>query len=128
MAFELDLPSSGGKTFEVNVVGISSPGQTGKIGEEIIGAIAVFHDITRLKELEKIRKDFVANVSHELRTPLTTIKGYAETLLEGALKEEVASQFIQVINRHADRLTKIVEDLLMLSKLESKELFLKKEG
>jgi len=127
MAFELDLPSSGGKTFEVNVVGISSPGQTGKIGEEIIGAIAVFHDITRLKELEKIRKDFVANVSHELRTPLTTIKGYAETLLEGALKEEVASQFIQVINRHADRLTKIVEDLLMLSKIESKELFLKKE-
>ena len=77
-----------------------------KEGEGMRGAIAVFHDITRLKELEKIRQDFVANVSHELRTPLTTIKGYAETLLEGALKEEVAFQFVQVIKRHADRLDK----------------------
>jgi len=63
----------------------------------------------------------VANVSHELRTPLTTIKGYAETLLEGAIKEDVAFQFVQVIKKHTDRLTKIVEDLLMLSKIESKE-------
>jgi two-component system phosphate regulon sensor histidine kinase PhoR len=92
------------------------------------GVIAVFHDITRLKELEKIRRDFVANVSHELRTPLTTIKGYAETLLEGALKEEVASQFVQVIKRHSDRLEKIVEDLLILSKIESKEFQLKMES
>lgn len=91
------------------------------------GAIAVFHDISRLKELERIRQDFVANVSHELRTPLTTIKGYAETLLEGAMKEEVALQFIQVIKRHTDRLTKIVEDLLTLSKIESKEFQLKME-
>jgi two-component system phosphate regulon sensor histidine kinase PhoR len=78
--------------------------------------------------LEKIRRDFVANVSHELRTPLTTIKGYAETLLEGALKEEVASQFVQVIKRHSDRLEKIVEDLLVLSKIESKEFQLKMES
>jgi len=127
-AFELTLPSSGGRTFEVNVVGIhSSPEETGEEGEKIRGAITVFHDITRLKELEKIRQDFVANVSHELRTPLTTIKGYAETLLEGALKEEVAFQFIQVIKRHTDRLAKIVEDLLMLSKIESKEFQLKVE-
>ena len=127
-AFELNLPSSSGKTFEVNVVGIQ-PFLEGmdKTGEETRGAIAVFHDITRLKELEKIRQDFVANVSHELRTPLTTIKGYAETLLEGALKEEVAFQFVQVINRHTDRLTKIVEDLLTLSKIESKEFKLKLE-
>jgi two-component system phosphate regulon sensor histidine kinase PhoR len=80
-----------------------------------------------LKELEKIRQDFVANVSHELRTPLTTIKGYTETLLEGALEEEVAPQFLQVIQKHADRLTKIVEDLLTLSKVESKEFYLKWE-
>jgi two-component system phosphate regulon sensor histidine kinase PhoR len=91
------------------------------------GAIAVFHDISRLKELEKVRQDFVANVSHELRTPLTTIKGYAETLLDGALKEEVAFQFVQVIKRHTDRLSKIVEDLLILSKIESKEFQLKIE-
>jgi two-component system phosphate regulon sensor histidine kinase PhoR len=125
---ELTLPSPEGKTFEVNVVGISpSPAGTVKEDEGRRGVIAVFHDITRLKELEKMRKDFVANVSHELRTPLTTIKGYAETLLEGALKEEVASQFVQVIKKHSDRLEKIVEDLLTLSKIESKEFQLRME-
>jgi two-component system phosphate regulon sensor histidine kinase PhoR len=124
-AFEMEVTAAGGKTLEVNVVAISSAnkGSDGKV----LGAIAVFHDITRLKRLEKVRQDFVANVSHELRTPLTTIKGYAETLLDGALKEEVAFQFVQVINRHADRLTKIVEDLLTLSKIESKEFGLKPE-
>ncbi len=124
-AFELTLPSSPEKNFEVNVVAIPPFHNHGK---NIEGAIAVFHDISRLKELEKVRQDFVANVSHELRTPLTTIKGYAETLLEGALKEEVAPQFVQVIKRHTDRLTKIVEDLLMLSRIESKEFQLKKES
>jgi two-component system phosphate regulon sensor histidine kinase PhoR len=98
-----------------------------KGAEGVRGAIAVFHDITRLKELEKVRQDFVANVSHELRTPLTTIKGYAETLLEGALQEKVAAQFVQIIKRHADRLSKIVEDLLTLSKIESKEFQLRSE-
>jgi two-component system, OmpR family, phosphate regulon sensor histidine kinase PhoR len=126
---ELTLPSPEGKTFEVNVVGISpSPDGMVKEDEGRRGVIAVFHDITRLKELEKIRRDFVANVSHELRTPLTTIKGYAETLLEGALKEEVASQFVQVIKRHSDRLEKLVEDLLILSKIESREFQLKTES
>lgn len=126
---ELTLPSPEGKTFEVNVVGISpSPGGMVKEDEGRQGVIAVFHDITRLKELEKIRRDFVANVSHELRTPLTTIKGYAETLLEGALKEDVASHFVQVIKRHSDRLEKIVEDLLILSRIESKEFQLKMES
>jgi len=127
-AFELTFPLSGGKTLEVNVVGISpSLEEIGKEGERMKGAIAVFHDISRLKELEKIRQDFVANVSHELRTPLTTIKGYTETLLDGALKEDIAPQFLQVIQKHADRLTKIVEDLLALSKIESKEFYLKWE-
>jgi two-component system phosphate regulon sensor histidine kinase PhoR len=127
-AFELTFPLTGGKTLEVNVVGISpSPEEIGKGSEKKGGAIAVFHDISRLKELEKIRQDFVANVSHELRTPLTTIKGYTETLLDGALKEEIAPQFLQVIQKHADRLTKIVEDLLALSKIESKEFYLKWE-
>ncbi len=126
---ELALPSLEGKTFAVNVVGISpSPEGMVKEDEGRRGVIAVFHDITRLKELEKIRRDFVANVSHELRTPLTTIKGYAETLLEGALKEEVASQFVKVIKKHSDRLAKIVDDLLMLSKIESREFQLKTES
>jgi two-component system phosphate regulon sensor histidine kinase PhoR len=129
VSFELTGSTPGGKAFEVNVVSLltSSEGTEGK-SEKGRGAIAVFHDITRLKELEKIRQDFVANVSHELRTPLTTIKGYAETLLDGALKEEVAFQFVQVIKRHSDRLAKIVEDLLALSKIESRELQLKMES
>ncbi len=127
-SFELTLPTSLGKIFEVNVVGIlPPPEEEQKEGHGMSGAIAVLHDITRLKELEKIRQDFVANVSHELRTPLTTIKGYTETLLDGALKEEVAPQFLQVIQKHTDRLAKIVEDLLTLSKIESKEFLLKKE-
>ncbi len=127
-AFELTFPLSGGKIIEVNVVGISPPlEETEKQGDKTKGAIAVFHDISRLKELERVRQDFVANVSHELRTPLTTIKGYTETLLDGAMREDVAPQFLQVIQKHADRLTKIVEDLLMLSKIESKEFYLKQE-
>ena len=128
IALELDLSKSGDKTIEVNVVSIlPSNRRMDDDREGIRGAIAVFHDISRLKQLEKIRQDFVANVSHELRTPLTTIKGYAETLLDGALKEDVAFQFVQVIKRHTDRLTKIVEDLLMLSRIETKEFQLKME-
>ncbi len=128
IALELDLNEPGEKTIEVNVVSILPSIQRADEGSEgIRGAIAVFHDISRLKQLEKIRQDFVANVSHELRTPLTTIKGYAETLLEGAWKEDQAFQFIQVIKRHTDRLTKIVEDLLMLSRIETKEFQLKME-
>ena len=129
IALELDLSKPVEKTIEVNVVSIlPSKRKMDEDREGIRGAIAVFHDITRLKQLEKIRQDFVANVSHELRTPLTTIKGYAETLLEGALKEDQAFQFVQVIKRHTDRLTKIVEDLLMLSRIETKEFQLKMEA
>jgi two-component system phosphate regulon sensor histidine kinase PhoR len=128
ISFELNLPLPLGKAFEVNVVGIlPSPEEIESGDEGIRGVIAVFHDITRLKELEKIRQDFVANVSHELRTPLTTIKGYVETLLDGALKEEVAFQFVQIIKKHSDRLTKIVEDLLALSKIETKGFYLNLE-
>jgi two-component system phosphate regulon sensor histidine kinase PhoR len=126
-SFEFNLPL-GQRTFRVEVVGFypsTVPGNEEK--EPRLGAIAIFHDITRLKELEKIRQDFVANVSHELRTPLTTIKGYVETLLDGAIKEEVAEQFVQIIKKHTNRLIKIVEDLLTLSKIESKELRLSRE-
>jgi len=122
-SLELETVTLPKKALQVNVVAISSSPQGLDEGEKR-GAIAVFHDMTRLRELEKVRQDFVANVSHELRTPLTTIKGYAETLLEGALKEEVGSQFVQVINRHADRLAKIVDDLLTLSRIESREFHL----
>ncbi|MGA7827184.1 MAG: ATP-binding protein, partial [Geobacteraceae bacterium] len=87
----------------------------------LIGAVAVFHDITDLKILEKIRKDFVANVSHELRTPISVIKGYAETILsEGKnLQPEKLVQFTEVIHSHAERLAHLISDLLTLSRIES---------
>jgi two-component system phosphate regulon sensor histidine kinase PhoR len=125
---ELTLPTSEGRALEVNVVGIPpSPAGSAPSSEKTSGIIAVFHDITRLKNLERIREDFVANVSHELRTPLTTIKGYSETLLDGALREDVAFQFVQIIKKHADRLEKIVEDLLTLSKIEARTFSLRRE-
>jgi two-component system phosphate regulon sensor histidine kinase PhoR len=83
------------------------------------GAVVVISDMTRMRRLEDVRRDFVANVSHELRTPITSIKGFAETLLEGAFKEpEKAERFLQIIAKHSDRLNAIVEDLLSLSSLE----------
>ena len=122
--FEMDVPGPEMKSIEVNVLPVFRTPGDGGVQRSVTGAIAVFHDITRMRKLEKVRQDFVANVSHELRTPLTTIKGYAETLLEGAIKEEVAPQFLQIIKRHTDRLTKIVEDLLTLSTIESREFCL----
>lgn len=84
------------------------------------GAVVVLHDITRLRRLEQVRRDFVANVSHELRTPLASIKGYAETLREGALDDkENRTGFVRTIEEHADHLSKMVDDLLDLSAIES---------
>lgn len=84
------------------------------------GTILVFHDLTRLKRLESSRQDFVANVSHELRTPLSLIKGYVETLLDGAKDNPVvANKFLQTIDRNAERLKLLIEDLLTISELES---------
>jgi two-component system phosphate regulon sensor histidine kinase PhoR len=84
------------------------------------GAIAILHDITDLERLERVRKDFVANVSHELRTPLTAIRGYAETLLEGAVEDQENNRrFLEIIRVHAIRLNNIASDLLTLSELES---------
>ncbi len=87
------------------------------------GSILVFQELTRLKELEKTRQEFVANVSHELRTPLSLIKGFVETLLEGAKNDpELATRFLQTIDKHADRLTYLIEDLLTISRLESGQI------
>jgi len=84
------------------------------------GALVILHDITGLERLERVRRDFVANVSHEMRTPLTAIRGYAETLLGGALADEENNRrFIEIIQAHAVRLNNIASDLLTLSDLES---------
>ncbi len=92
------------------------------------GVVAVMHDITRLKELENVRKDFVANVSHELRTPLTSIRGFAETLLEGGLEDKMNNRrFVEIIKSHAIRLSDLTKDLLTLATLESESLRLNLE-
>jgi two-component system phosphate regulon sensor histidine kinase PhoR len=87
--------------------------------DRLIGAVVVLNDVTRLKTLETIRKDFVANVSHELRTPVTTIKGFLETLREGAINDpENSERFMNIAIKHTDRLSMIIEDLLSLSRIE----------
>ena len=84
------------------------------------GAIIVFHDLTRLRQLEGVRQEFVANVSHELRTPLSLIKSAAETLLDGAKDDPAAlTRFLQIIDKHANRLALLIDDLLLLSTLDS---------
>ena len=84
-----------------------------------LGMLVVLNDITRLRRLENIRRDFVANVSHELKTPVTSIKGFVETLRDGALDDRPqADRFLEIVARHADRLHAIIEDLLSLSRLE----------
>lgn len=83
------------------------------------GVVLVLRDVTRLRQLEEHRREFVANVSHELKTPITSIKGYAETLLDGAIDEpDTARKFTEVMARQSNRLSALVEDLLQLSRLE----------
>lgn len=108
------------KTFQVN----ASPIFESKVTS---GCLLVIHDITEIRRLETMRRDFVANVSHELKTPLTSIKGFVETLLEGALEDKENSvNFLKIINAHADRLNTLINDLLDLSHIESKEIVLNK--
>ena len=84
-----------------------------------VGAVMVLNDITRVRRLENVRREFVANVSHELRTPITSIKGFVETLLDGALESpDEARRFLEIAARHADQLNAIIEDLLSLSRIE----------
>ena len=91
-------------------------------GDEKIGVVIIIQDITEVKKLENMRKDFVANVSHELKTPLTSIKGFIETLLDGASEnEEIRDKFLGIINVEVERLNSLIEDLLILSEIEKTE-------
>jgi two-component system phosphate regulon sensor histidine kinase PhoR len=99
-----------GRIFEVN----ASPMPGG-------GAVAVLHDITRIEEVERTQKDFVANVSHELRTPLTSITGYVETLLDHESLSPVAQEFLKTILKNATRMNRLTEDLLTMARVESQE-------
>lgn len=98
-------------------------------GERVLGAVIMVQDVTALRQLEKVRTDFVANVSHELRTPLTSIKGFVETLLDGAVENvEVSRRFLDVILAETQRLQRLIEDLFILSRLESRRLEVPEEG
>ena len=87
---------------------------------KVVGALAMVEDITELRRLEQVRTDFVANVSHELKTPLTSIKGFVETLMDGAISNpQMAEKFLKIIMLEAERLTRLINDILSISKLES---------
>jgi len=108
----LQLSTGEGKTFEAQAAPLAMQNSR--------GVMVILHDITDMERLERVRKDFVANVSHELRTPLTAIRGYAETLLGGALDDsENNRRFVEIIQAHAIRLNNIAADLMILSELES---------
>jgi two-component system, OmpR family, phosphate regulon sensor histidine kinase PhoR len=115
--YELKLPELNERWLQVNAAVISN-----SAGERE-GTILVFHDLTRLKQLERTREEFVANVSHELRTPLSLIKGYVETLLDGARNDPaIAERFLKIIERNTQRLDLLIQDLLTISALESERI------
>lgn len=119
LSVELNLSWPVQKIFQINATPIFEK-------EGISGCLVVIHDITEIRRLETMRRDFVANVSHELKTPLTSIKGFVETLLEGALEDKENSRhFLKIIQDHANRLNNLINDLLDLSHIESKEIKLK---
>lgn len=99
---------------QVNALALRTPEGEGE------GAILVFHDLTRLRRLEGVRQEFVANVSHELRTPLSLIKSATETLIDGGRQDpQVTGRFLEIIEKHANRLTLLLDDLLLLARLDS---------
>jgi len=116
---EVILESTGlsPRHFDINVVPIRA-----KNGE-VRGAVAVFHDITRIKQLEVVRQEFVANVSHELRTPLAIFRGYLETFEDNPdMPREESQRILETMKRHSDRLNALVEDLLILTRLEARQV------
>ena len=116
LGHELRLEGFGAapRFLQVNALGLKS-----RAGVQD-GAILVFHDLTRLRQLEAVRQEFVANVSHELRTPLSLIKSAVETLIDGGKEDPAATtRFLQIIERHANRLALLIDDLLLLSTLDS---------
>src|SRR5262245_16482704 len=110
---EVPLPplaaASGPRSFRAQ----ATPGSAGG------GAVLVLHDITDLRRVDRMRRDFVANVSHELRTPLTAVRGYVEALMDDTVTPEQRNKFLEVIDRHTGRMERLVRDLLRLARLDS---------
>jgi two-component system, OmpR family, phosphate regulon sensor histidine kinase PhoR len=122
---EIQVGGNRRRVFAVTVSPVSPPGAESRATPfaRKMGAVVVFYEITELRRLEQVRKDFVANVSHELKTPLTSIQGFAETLLAGALTDRANSRrFVEIIRAHALRLSRLTDDLLKLSRIEAGKL------
>lgn len=118
--FELEAPSKAYLKMEITPIRYGEE-------EEVQGVLAIVRDFTRVRQLETIRSDFVANVSHELRTPLTSIKGFIETLLDGGLESmETTKRFLTIMYQETDRLNRLISDLLDLSRIESGQAELKR--
>jgi two-component system, OmpR family, phosphate regulon sensor histidine kinase PhoR len=112
VSHRLQLPTAPARTFDVHAVPLS--------GADSRGAIAILHDISPTERLERAKRDFIANVSHEIRTPLATIRGYAETLLDGGLEDsQNRRKFVEIIQANGVRLNNIAADLITLSELET---------
>jgi two-component system phosphate regulon sensor histidine kinase PhoR len=109
-------------TLDASQIELHAVATKNEVGE-ITGALVLFHEITELKKLDQVRRDFVANVSHELRTPLSILRGYIETLLDSPkTPREELTRILRVMERHSKRLELLVEDLLTLARLESGKL------
>jgi two-component system phosphate regulon sensor histidine kinase PhoR len=110
---ELLLARDPGRTFIARAAPVALQGEE--------GAVLVLHDITDLKRVDRVRRDFVANVSHELRTPLTAIRGYVEALLDSPGDGEQTRRFLEIIQRHSARMERMVSDLLRLARLDARQ-------
>ena len=118
---ELQTEIKDGDRFQLKHFQVTSVSLRSSASELAAGALVIFHDVTQIRSLEAVRKEFVANVSHELRTPLSIITGYLETLIDGGGDAETTSRFLRTMHKHAQRLNMLIEDLLALSQLESKK-------
>ncbi|HOA96647.1 MAG TPA: ATP-binding protein [Acetivibrio saccincola] len=107
----------------------TSPVKPRTEGEEIVGVIVFIQDVTKIRKLEKIRTEFVSNVTHELKTPITSIRGFIETLKDGAINnKQVAMRFLDIIDIEAERLHVLIDDILLLSEIETKQAALRSEN
>jgi two-component system phosphate regulon sensor histidine kinase PhoR len=121
---ELQAEIRDGDQFHVKHFQITSVSLRPRDPESLTRALVIFHDVSQIRSLEAVRKEFVANVSHELRTPLSIITGYLETLIDGGDDHETNLRFLRTMHKHAQRLNLLIEDLLALSQLESRKISL----
>jgi two-component system, OmpR family, phosphate regulon sensor histidine kinase PhoR len=124
---ELQAEIRDGDQFQLKHFQITSVRLRPRELESMNRALVIFHDVSQIRSLEAVRKEFVANVSHELRTPLSIITGYLETLIDGGGDQETNLRFLRTMHKHAERLNLLIEDLLSLSQLESRKVSLRFE-